>query len=86
MKQYQSIENAISQGSGKVNLRGWVYRIRNSNKFVFIVLRDQSDIIQCVVKKESTPELYDQAVKLTMESSIMLTGEIKKDERAPTGY
>ncbi len=86
MKQYLSVEEAISKGSGKVNLRGWVYRIRNSNKFVFIVLRDHSNIIQCVVKKETNPELYDQAVKLTMESSVKLTGEIKKDDRAPTGY
>jgi len=81
-----SIQEAIDKGKGKVDLRGWVYRVRNSNKFIFIVLRDHSNIIQCVVKQEETPELYDEAVKLTIESSVKLSGEIKKDERAPTGY
>ncbi|MBN2368607.1 asparagine--tRNA ligase [Candidatus Woesearchaeota archaeon] len=76
----------MKKGTGKVGIRGWVYRIRNSNKFVFIVLRDGTDIIQCVVKQEKSPKIYDEAVKLSMESSIKLSGEIKKENRAPTGY
>ncbi len=84
-KKYVSIEDAIKQGKGKVSIRGWVYRIRNSNKFVFIVMRDHSDIIQCIVKKKNNPDLFEKAVNLTMESSLKLTGEIRKDERAPTG-
>jgi asparaginyl-tRNA synthetase len=85
-KKYISVEEALKKGKGKVSVRGWVYRIRNSNKFVFIVLRDHSDIIQCIVKKKETPKLFEEAVNLTMESSLKLSGEIKKDDRAPTGY
>ena len=85
-KNYITVQEAIDKGQGQVDLRGWVYRIRNSNKFVFIVMRDESEIIQCVVKKEETPELYEDAIKLTMESSLKLSGVIKKDERAPTGF
>lgn len=86
MEKFISIEKAIKMGQGTVNVRGWVYRIRNSNKFVFIVLRDHSNIIQCIVKKEESPKLFEEATKLTIESSLMLSGEIKKDERAPTGF
>jgi asparaginyl-tRNA synthetase len=86
MDNYITIQQAIGKAEGTVDLRGWVYRIRSSNKFIFIVLRDESNIIQCVVKKESQPKLFDEAQKLTMESSLELSGEIKKDERAPTGY
>ena len=57
-----------------------------SNKFVFIVLRDQTDIIQCVVKQEEFPEMFEEASKLTNESSLALSGTIKEDKRAPTGY
>jgi len=83
---YTTIEEALKKGSGLVNLRGWVYRERKSNKFVFIILRDESDIIQCVIPKAKNPKIFEKAEKLTIESSIKVTGELKKDERAPTGY
>jgi len=83
---YTTITKALKQSSGIVNLRGWVYRERKSNKFIFIVLRDESDIIQCVFSKAKNLEIFENAEKLTIESSVKLTGELKKDERAPTGY
>ena len=83
---YTTIEEALKKGSGLVNLRGWVYRERKSNKFVFIILRDESDIIQCVIPKAKNPKIFEKAEKLTIESSVKVTGELKKDERAPTGY
>jgi len=85
---YTTIEEAISKfpEENEVHLRGWVYRERKSNKFTFIVLRDESDIIQCVIKKSNTPDLFEEAQSLTIESSIKLSGEIREDNRAPTGY
>ena len=83
---YITIEEALKKSSGEVNLRGWVYRERKSNKFIFIVLRDESDIIQCVISKSQDPILFEKAEKLTIESSIKVSGKLKKDERAPTGY
>ena len=81
-----SIAEAISKGKGKVSVRGWVYRIRSSNKFVFVVLRDHTDIIQCVIKNETHPKFFELAKGLTMESSVILSGGIHEDTRAPTGY
>ncbi len=88
MKQskHTTIAEALKKGSEIVNLRGWIYRERKSNKFVFIVLRDESDIIQCVFSKVKNPEIFEKAEKLTIESSVRVTGNLKKDERAPTGY
>ena len=83
---YISIAEALKMGATSVNLRGWVYRERKSNKFVFIVLRDESDIIQCVVSRSRNLEIFEKAEKLTIESSIKISGELKEDERAPTGY
>ncbi|MFX1501122.1 MAG: asparagine--tRNA ligase [Promethearchaeota archaeon] len=83
---YTTIEEALKKGSTIVNLRGWIYRERKSNKFVFIVLRDESDIIQCVISKVKNPEIFEKANKLTIESSVKISGDLKKDERAPTGY
>ena len=83
---YTTIDEALKKDLTNVYLRGWVYRQRASNKFVFIVLRDESDIIQCVISKSKNAELFEKAVKLTIESSIKISGELKEDERAPTGF
>jgi len=84
--EYITIEEALKKGTGKVNLRGWVYRQRASNKFVFIVLRDESDIIQCIIPKSKNPEIFEKAEKLTIESSVKVSGELKEDVRAPNGF
>jgi len=83
---YLSIEEAMEKGKGKVAVRGWVYRERGSNKFKFIVLRDSSDIIQCVLKKEDFKDKWNEIDKIQVEYAIEITGEIKADKRAPTGY
>jgi len=83
---YTTIDEALKKDLTNVYLRGWVFRQRASNKFVFIVLRDESDIIQCVISKSKNAELFEKAEKLTIESSIKISGELKEDERAPTGF
>ena len=86
-EKFISIKEAMKNGSGEVFLRGWVYRERGSNKLKFIVLRDSSDIIQCVLKKEDfSEEEWEKIDKIKIESSVQLGGDIKKDERAPTGF
>ncbi len=75
-------------GEGKeVSLRGWVHRYRKlgENK-IFIVIRDVKGIAQCVVKKTSVSEkTWSNAENLYIESSLIVRGNLKKDERAPTG-
>ncbi|MBW2965661.1 asparagine--tRNA ligase, partial [Candidatus Woesearchaeota archaeon] len=84
---YISIQEAIDKGKGEVSIRGWVYRERGSSKIKFIVLRDATNIIQCVlVKQDIGDEKFKIADKIQIEASMTLTGEIKKDDRAPTGY
>lgn len=85
--EFKSIREAMSQETGKVAIRGWVYRERGSSKIKFIVLRDGTDIIQCVIIKDAIGEEQFALVdKLQVESSMKIVGEIKKDDRAPSGY
>jgi len=81
-----SIQDAIKKGSGTVAVRGWIYRERGSNKMKFIVLRDSTNIIQCVLEREKFEKQWNNIDKLLVESSVEIVGEIKKDARAPTGY
>ena len=64
----------------EVSTRGWVYRIRKQKDYTFITLRDSSGIIQTVFSTTQETE------KLTMESSVELSGLVKKDGRSPGGY
>jgi len=84
MKEFISIQEALDKGNGEVSIRGWAHRERGSNKLKFIVLRDSSNIIQCVIKPEN--KFWDEAQKVTVESSVEITGTLKADERAPTGF
>jgi len=82
-----SIKDAMRQGAGEVHLRGWCYRARGSNALRFIVLRDATDIIQCVVEKVLVDESsWTDAQKTDVEASLEVTGEIAEDKRAPTGF
>lgn len=81
-----SIQNVIKKGSGNVAVRGWVYRERGSNKMKFIILRDSTNIIQCILSREKFEKQWREIDKLQIESSVEIFGIIKKDKRAPTGY
>jgi asparaginyl-tRNA synthetase len=82
-----SIKQAMEQGEGEVSIRGWIYRERGSNKMRFLVVRDSTNIIQCVVENSAVSEnVWNAAKSSQIETSINLVGNIKKDDRAPTGY
>ncbi|MEM4710562.1 MAG: asparagine--tRNA ligase [Candidatus Woesearchaeota archaeon] len=87
MNKYISIKEAMKKSQGLVHLRGWCYRARGNNALRFIVLRDSTDIIQCVVEKDKVSEQsWNDALKIDVEASMELSGEIVEDKRAPTGY
>ncbi len=71
----------------KVKIRGWIYRTRSSGNIVFTVIRDSSGNLQATVKKGNlSDEEFEDAKKALIESSIEITGHVKKDERAPGGF
>ena len=67
-----------------VSIRGWIYRKREGKKTIFLIVRDASNIVQCTVKTDDPS--WVQAEKVTIESSVMITGTVKQDKRAPGGY
>ncbi len=85
--EFIKIEEAFGKEGEKVAIRGWVYRKRGSNQRKFLIIRDSTDIIQCLVEKSQVDDqTWEAADKITIESSCEIIGRVKKDERAPTGY
>ncbi|HUV35584.1 MAG TPA: asparagine--tRNA ligase [Patescibacteria group bacterium] len=81
------IESIGSHVGGEVQLAGWVYNRRSSGKIQFIIVRDGTGIVQCVLDLSVTgQEIFDRAAQLTQESSVEVSGTVREDARAPGGY
>jgi asparaginyl-tRNA synthetase len=71
----------------EVEIKGWLYNKRSSGSIHFLLLRDGSGVMQAVaVKSELGPEIFENAGRLTQESSLVVRGLVREDKRAPGGY
>ena len=70
-----------------VTLRGWLYNMRESGKLLFPIFRDGTGTIQGIVPKAAvSEEVFDRVKSLTQESSVIVTGRVRADSRAPSGF
>src|ERR1700748_1649262 len=78
----------LNQHEGKpLTLRGWLYNLRESGKLLFPIFRDGTGTVQGIVPKAAVPpEVFERVRGLTQESSVMVTGRVRADKRAPGGY
>jgi asparaginyl-tRNA synthetase len=79
---------SLSQHEGQtITLRGWLYNLRASGKLLFPIFRDGTGTIQGIVPKAAVPEeVFNTLKELTLESSVIVTGKVRADSRAPSGY
>ena len=71
----------------QVTIRGWLYNLRASGKLLFPIFRDGSGVIQGVVAKNAVAaEIFDAVKALTQESSVIVEGKVRADQRAPGGF
>ncbi len=68
----------------KVTIKGWLYNMRTSGKLLFPEIRDGYGVIQGIVSKNDVSEqVWNDFLKLTQESSIIVTGIVKKHPKKP---
>ncbi len=78
------IENISDYDQQKVKIRGWVYNRTRKGKLVFLRVRDGSGFVQCVAfKNDLSEKLFEQIAHIPQESSIIVTGSVRADQRAP---
>jgi asparaginyl-tRNA synthetase len=71
----------------EVEIKGWVYNRRSVGKIWFLILRDGTGLLQCVVVNgESDSGTFDLEQKINQEDSVIVTGTVKKEPRAVGGY
>ncbi len=82
-----TIRNLKDHQGREVMIKGWLYNKRSSGKIAFLQLRDGTGFVQGVaVKNELSDETFSLCKEISQESSIMVTGIVRKDDRAPSGY
>jgi len=87
MKDRVYISDISKHADQEVKIQGWLYNKRSSGKLWFLQVRDGSGIIQAVVfKGDVSEEIFQRCEKLTQESSIVVTGKVSEDKRAPSGF
>ncbi|MDR2698992.1 MAG: aspartate--tRNA(Asn) ligase [Candidatus Methanoplasma sp.] len=76
----------ISKEDGTVTVKGWVQDIRNLGGISFLTLRDRHGTIQITMpKKKIDPELFESLTKLSRESAVAVTGEVKESNQTALG-
>ena len=82
----QTYVNQLKDHIGEeVTLKGWLYNTRSSGKLVFLQLRDGTGIVQCVVFKGNDEAVFEKAKALGQESSLIVHGTVKADDRSAIG-
>ena len=81
-----TIEQAGKYDGQQVTIQGWLYNLRESGKLLFPIFRDGTGVIQGVVSLKENPEAFAALKGLTQESSLIVTGKIRAEQRAPGGY
>jgi asparaginyl-tRNA synthetase len=77
----EKIANYVSQ---KVIIKGWLYASTHKGKLIFLRLRDGSGMVQGVVfRPDIGDELFEEVKRLGQETSLIVTGEVRENGRAP---
>lgn len=77
--------NTITADDGTVVVRGWIQDIRNLGGISFVTLRDRFGTIQLTLIKKIIPEIFAKVTRLTRESVIVVTGDVKVSNQTELG-
>src|SRR3989344_3803178 len=83
MKKYNQIKDVEAQTGQNVLVRGFVQTLRLQSKIAFIILRDITGLIQCVID-EKNPQ-FEELKSLSLESVVEIEGKVKEEKQAPGG-
>ncbi|WP_297714289.1 aspartate--tRNA(Asn) ligase [Clostridium sp.] len=59
--------------NNKANIQGWVYKVRKLKSISFVILRDRSGLVQCIVDNSKI-----DISNIRLESVVSIIGEVKE--------
>lgn len=86
MEKLTAISDLRTKVGAAASIGGWLYNKREKGRLIFLLVRDGSGIVQCVAEKNALGEdNFKSLSKVTQESSLIITGGVREDQRAPGG-
>lgn len=80
------ISELLASAGQVVEVAGWLHHRREGGRVRFLEVRDGTGVVQCVARRELLPPaVWDATAGLGLESSLMVRGPVRRDERAPGG-
>jgi len=87
MAQRAYVESIAQHQGEQVTIKGWLHNKTDKGKLHFLLVRDGTGTIQAVVFEDDvSPETFQAAQKVTQESSVIISGIVRADQRAPGGF
>ena len=84
---YTEVRALGLQEGRRATVAGWVETVRIHAKVAFVLVRDGTGTVQCVLLRDSVaPAAWEAATSLAYESTVEVTGEVRPDARSPGGY
>ncbi len=83
-KEFLSIKEAFGK-NGSVSVRGWIKRKRELKEKIFVLLRDETGEMQCIIEPSIEKKSFEELKKNSIEASVEFKGKLKEDKRAPNG-
>jgi len=81
------ISDIKSYEGKEVEIKGWLYNKRSSGSIKFLIIRDGTGFIQAtLLKSETKEELFNKIDTINYETSLKITGLVREEKRAPSGY
>lgn len=81
------IEDIGTREGQAVVIKGWLHNRRSSGKIHFLIVRDGTGFIQAVMSKAAVgDEMFKAADHLSQETAVVVSGTVRADKRAPSGY
>ncbi|MGC8479343.1 MAG: aspartate--tRNA(Asn) ligase [Candidatus Micrarchaeia archaeon] len=69
----------------KIKISGWVHEVRDIGHIIFLLIRDNTGIIQVTAKKGVTDDEVMKSLLLPKESVVSLTGTVVENKQAKMG-
>jgi asparaginyl-tRNA synthetase len=87
MAEWAYVKELAQHEGGQVTIKGWLYNRTDKGRLQFLLVRDGTGTVQCVAsERDISEQAFGEARRATQESSIIVTGTVRADSRAPGGY
>ncbi|MFZ3058326.1 MAG: aspartate--tRNA(Asn) ligase [Candidatus Methanoperedens sp.] len=87
IRTHYSTQITPEMNQSPVTICGWVHEIRDLGGITFLIVRDREGLVQVTLfKKTIDKNVLEIARNISRESVVAVTGNIKKEAKAPNGY